>query len=72
MREAKQLSWDNYINCNPRPDAASDKALNTFLSQGADEEVMLTNSEGGCLRSVPPQHMPLKRCKYVKGSFHRG
>lgn len=43
MLEAKRLSWDKYVKCNPRPDAASDMALNTFLSQGADEQVKLQN-----------------------------
>lgn len=33
-----QSSWETYTKCDPRPDAASEKALNTFLSQGADEE----------------------------------
>lgn len=53
MLEAKQLSWDNYVKCNPRPDASSDKAINTFLSQGADEEVMPTISKGGLLEGCP-------------------
>lgn len=37
--EARRLSWDNYTKCDPLPDAGSEKALNTYLSQGADEEV---------------------------------
>ncbi|CAM9309521.1 unnamed protein product [Ascophyllum nodosum] len=36
--EARQLSWDTYTKCDPRPDASSEKALNTFLSEGIDEE----------------------------------
>lgn len=42
--EAMQSSWDTYTKCDPRPDAASEKALNTFLSQGADEEVTMAAS----------------------------
>lgn len=38
MLEAMQSSWETYTKCDPRPDAASERALNTFLSQGADEE----------------------------------
>ncbi|CAN0196038.1 unnamed protein product [Scytosiphon promiscuus] len=34
-----QSAWETYTKCDPRPDATSEKALNTFLSQGADEEV---------------------------------
>jgi len=36
-----QTSWETYTKCDPRPDAASERALNTFLSQEADEEVGL-------------------------------
>ncbi len=39
MLEAMQSSWETYTKCDPRPDAASERALNTFLSQEADEEV---------------------------------
>lgn len=39
MLEAMQSSWETYTRCDPRPDAASERELNTFLSQGADEEV---------------------------------
>ncbi|CAM9753788.1 unnamed protein product, partial [Ectocarpus fasciculatus] len=49
--EAVQSSWETYTKCDPRPDAASEKALNTFLSQGADEE-------------VPELEQAMERCVY--------
>ncbi|CAM9899050.1 unnamed protein product, partial [Ectocarpus sp. 13 AM-2016] len=49
--EVVQSSWETYTKCDPRPDAASEKALNTFLSQGADEE-------------VPELEQAMERCVY--------
>lgn len=46
--EVVQSSWETYTKCDPRPDAASEKALNTFLSQGADEEARANTTESAC------------------------
>lgn len=39
MSEAEQISWDAYTKCDPRPDATSDRELNTYLSLSTDQKV---------------------------------
>ena len=53
MLDAMQSSWETYTRCDPRPDASSERELNTFLSQGADEEVKARFEKDlayGCLK----------------------